>query len=110
MRRRGFHAEVSDAAAFHILIADDSASIRTMIARTLEQVGYKVTRTGSGREAWDVLNVWKREAVNENKSILEKVHLLISDIEMPEMDGHALTRMVKGDADSNVCRWCFFPR
>ena len=93
------HAEVSDAAAFHILIADDSASIRTMIARTLEQVGYKVTRTGSGREAWDVLNVWKREAVNENKSILEKVHLLISDIEMPEMDGHALTRMVKGDAD-----------
>ena len=89
--------EVSDASAFHVLIADDSASIRTMIGRTLERVGYRVTRTASGREAWDVLNIWKQEAAAENVPIHNKVHLLISDIEMPEMDGHALTRLVKND-------------
>ena len=86
-----------DAHAFHVLIADDSSSIRTMISATLEKVGYRVTRTASGREAWDVLSVWKQEAESEKCPIQDKVQLIISDIEMPEMDGHALTRMIKSD-------------
>lgn len=89
---------VPDAHAFHVLIADDSSSIRNMIASSLERVGYRVTRTASGKEAWDVLRLWKSEAEQENKSITDKVHLIISDIEMPEMDGHALTRAIKSDS------------
>lgn len=89
---------VPDAHAFHVLIADDSSSIRNMIASSLERVGYRVTRTASGKEAWDVLRLWKSEAQQENRSITEKVHLIISDIEMPEMDGHALTRAIKSDS------------
>lgn len=90
-------AEVEDANHFHILISDDSSSIRSMIASTLERVGYRVTRTASGKEAWDVLTIWKQEAEQEHKDITSKVHLVISDIEMPEMDGHALTRHIKTD-------------
>ena len=88
---------VPDAHAFHVLIADDSSSIRNMIAATLERVGYRVTRTASGQEAWDVLNLWKKEADDENITIHDKVQLVISDIEMPEMDGHTLTRKIKND-------------
>lgn len=89
--------EVSDASAFHILIADDSSSVRKMIGATLEQVGYRVTRTASGREAWGVLSAWKDEAAAEGVQVQDKVQLVISDIEMPEMDGHALTRHIKSD-------------
>jgi len=88
---------VPDAKDFHVLIADDSSSIRNMIAATLERVGYRVTRTASGKEAWDVLCIWKREAEEEHVDIAEKVQLVISDIEMPEMDGHALTQHIKTD-------------
>lgn len=93
---------VPDAHAFHILIADDSSSIRNMISATLERVGYRVTRTASGREAWDVLNIWRREAENEKCTIYDKVQLVISDIEMPEMDGHTLTRQIKADPVLNA--------
>jgi len=88
---------VDDAGRFHILIADDSTSIRNMISSTLERVGYRVTPTASGKEAWDVLMKWKQEAEAEKCPITDKVHLVISDIEMPEMDGHALTRGIKQD-------------
>ncbi len=86
-----------DAGAFHILIADDSSSIRNMIGATLEKAGYRVTRTASGREAWEALEAWKAEAEAEKRSVQDKVQLIISDIEMPEMDGHALTRKIKSD-------------
>ena len=92
---------VGDAGKFHILIADDSMSIRNTITATLKRVGYQVTATGSGKEAWDVLTRWKQEAEAEKCPITDKVHLVISDIEMPEMDGHALTRNIKQDSTLN---------
>ena len=88
---------VSDAHQFHILIADDSMAVRNMIAATLERSGYRVTRTTSGKEAWNVLLQWKQDIEVEKCSITDKVHLVISDIEMPEMDGHTLTRSIKQD-------------
>lgn len=88
---------VPDASAFHILIADDSSSIRRTISATLEKVGYRVTKTASGREAWEKLCEMKREAEAERVAFHDKLHLIISDIEMPEMDGHTLTRQIKSD-------------
>ena len=90
-------AHVSDAEQFHILIADDSTSIRNMIGATLQRAGYTVTPTASGKEAWDALLKMKQEAEEERCPITDKVQLVISDIEMPEMDGHALTRNIKQD-------------
>jgi two-component system chemotaxis response regulator CheV len=56
-----------------------------------------VTRTINGRIAWDLLQEWKETAARENRPITDYVHILVSDIEMPAMDGHSLTRKVKED-------------
>lgn len=89
--------EVAEEVPYHVLIADDSSAIRNMIGATLEKAGFQVTRTASGREAWDVLVKWKGEAETAGKPLQSIVQLVISDIEMPEMDGHTLTRKIKED-------------
>lgn len=86
---------VHDAAQFHILIADDSMSLRNTIKATLEKAGYRVTPTSSGKEAWDYLVRAQQEAAAAGLALTDKVHMLISDIEMPEMDGHNLTRNIR---------------
>ena len=86
-------------AGYHVLVADDSPSIRNTIALCLEQSSFKVSKVTCGREAWDLLKQWKSEADSEGKRITDKVDLVISDIEMPELDGHTLTRMIKQDSD-----------
>lgn len=82
---------------FKALIADDSTTIRRMIGSSLEKAGFEVTRTINGRIAWDQLLEWKTAATAENRPITDFVHILVSDIEMPAMDGHSLTRKVKED-------------
>lgn len=82
---------------FHVLVADDSPSIRNTIAHCLERAKFTVTRTTCGREAWDQLKVWEKEAQAAGAPITDFVNLVISDIEMPEMDGHTLTRTIKND-------------
>jgi two-component system chemotaxis response regulator CheV len=82
---------------FKALIADDSTTIRRMIGSSLEKAGFEVTRTINGRIAWDTLLEWKEAAARENRPITDYVHILVSDIEMPAMDGHSLTRKVKSD-------------
>lgn len=86
---------VEDAAQFHILIADDSSSLRNTIKYTLEHAGYQVTATASGKEAWEYIEKTRMEAEAEGLHFTDKVQLLISDIEMPEMDGHNLTRKIR---------------
>lgn len=89
--------KVEDADQFHILVADDSLSIRTIITRTLERAGYRVTKASSGKEAWDILEDLRRQSNDAKKPLHNLLDVVISDIEMPEMDGHALTRKIKGD-------------
>lgn len=86
---------VADASKFHILIADDSSSLRNTIKYTLEQAGYQVTATVSGKEAWEFIEKTNNEAIENGEHFTDRVQLLISDIEMPEMDGHNLTRKIR---------------
>ena len=88
---------VEGAGQFHLLVADDSSSLRHILKSSLEKSGFQVTVVGSGREAWDYLSELRNEAQSKQVELTELVHLVISDIEMPEMDGHALTRKIKGD-------------
>ncbi len=69
-----------------ILVVEDSPVVLTMVARHLLQNGFQVLRAENGVEAWRIL----RE---------EQVDLILSDIEMPEMDGYTLCEAVKGDAE-----------
>ena len=79
------------------LIADDSASIRRMIATMLEKSGFQVTQTTNGREAWDLLASHKSHAAEEQRPLYDYVDVVVSDIEMPVMDGHNLTKRIKED-------------
>lgn len=77
-----------------ILIADDSTVARNQVKRALENLGVKMHLVNNGREA---LNYLQSTAKDCQKSVTEKVGLLISDIEMPDMDGYTLTSEIKQD-------------
>ncbi len=75
------------------LIADDSLVARNQVERTLEQIGVKCVVTTTGKEALDVLKAKADEGIDVTKEF----SLLISDIEMPEMDGYTLTSEIRSD-------------
>lgn len=79
-----------------ILIAEDSSLLRKLIVDSLKKAGYdNVIKAENGEEAWNYINHC-RSIGNLN----EQVKLLITDIEMPLMDGHRLTKLVKSDEDT----------
>jgi len=82
---------------YNVLLADDSASVRTIIASTLQKAQFSVTKATSGQEAWNQLKKWEKAAAEQNVPITNFVNLVVSDIEMPQMDGHSLTRQIKAD-------------
>jgi two-component system chemotaxis response regulator CheV len=70
-----------------------------MIVEALEKSGYSnVMCCSNGKEAWDLLCSFK----NDDKPISSYVTCVITDIEMPQMDGHRLTKLIKGDDDLKV--------
>lgn len=81
-----------------ILAADDSAVARMMIEQGLKSMGVPYIMTKSGQEAWDRLKSLSAEAEAAGRTIKDKVALVLTDLEMPEMDGFTLTRNIKQDA------------
>ncbi|MBU6467428.1 MAG: chemotaxis protein [Burkholderiales bacterium] len=81
-----------------VLAADDSFVARSLIEQelTVLQAPYEMTK--SGKEAWDRLNMLADAAEAEGKTVLDKVALVLTDLEMPEMDGFTLTRNIKQSA------------
>ncbi|NLL78951.1 MAG: chemotaxis protein CheV [Clostridiales bacterium] len=76
-----------------ILIAEDSPLLNKLIVDSLKRAGYlNLIHTENGREAWDVLCECKKDG-----TLPEHVNCIITDIEMPEMDGHRLTKLIKSD-------------
>lgn len=88
------HSISADLGERLILIADDSAVARNQVKRALEGLGVKMHLVMNGREALQYL---QEVAKSCNESVTEKIGLLISDIEMPEMDGYTLTAEIKAN-------------
>lgn len=80
-----------------ILAADDSHMARTLIERGLTAMGAPFVMTKTGKECWEKLRAFYNEANEQDKTIEEKVALVLTDLEMPEMDGFTLTRKIKHD-------------
>lgn len=80
-----------------IVLAEDSALLGKIIKEALTKAGYlNVKKFGNGQEAWDYLaNVAQHHT---GADVLQEVALVITDIEMPEMDGHRLTKLIKSDS------------
>lgn len=78
-----------------ILIAEDSPLLSKLIHDCLAKAGYtSVTVTKNGQEAYDLLCDYIKAG-----TIKDRVKCLITDIEMPQMDGHHLTKLVKDNID-----------
>lgn len=78
-----------------ILIAEDSMLLSKMIVECLHRAGYGSTvKVDNGQEAWDYLC----EAKECGDPINDHVDLVVTDIEMPQMDGHRLTKLIKEDS------------
>lgn len=76
-----------------ILIAEDSVLLNKLIVDSLKKAGYvNLIHTQNGQEAYDIIQECK-----EKGSLKEHVQCIITDIEMPLMDGHRLTKLVKSD-------------
>ncbi|MGQ7958675.1 chemotaxis protein CheV [Pseudomonas sp. SP16.1] len=84
----------SRAATKHVLIVDDSSVARKQVSRCLQTVGVEVTALNDGREALNYLKAMADEGRRPDEELL----MLISDIEMPEMDGYTLTTEIRSDA------------
>ncbi|MCK5819364.1 MAG: chemotaxis protein CheV [Psychromonas sp.] len=77
-----------------ILIADDSMVARRQIERALSALGIDCDMVKDGKEALVLL-----KSISKTQPVTDKYALMISDVEMPEMDGYTLTAEVKADQD-----------
>ncbi|MGO4377240.1 chemotaxis protein [Pseudoduganella sp. RAF53_2] len=81
-----------------ILAADDSVVARNLIERGLEAMGAPYVMLKTGKEAWEKLQAIAEGCKAEGIPVEDRVALVLTDLEMPEMDGFTLTRLVKQDA------------
>ncbi len=77
-----------------ILIADDSSTARKIIKKAVAPLAENIIETTDGQEAWDMLN---KLYENTNGNIKDAVDIIITDVEMPNMDGYRLTKLIKED-------------
>ncbi|OUR65105.1 fused signal transduction protein/response regulator [Methylophaga sp. 42_25_T18] len=80
-----------------ILFADDSKIARTQITKCLEHMGVKYLTTINGAEAWALLDKLATKCAEEERDITTEIQAVLTDVEMPEMDGYVLTQKIKAD-------------
>ncbi|MDD2881542.1 MAG: chemotaxis protein [Rhodoferax sp.] len=81
-----------------VLVADDSAVARSVIELGLKAMGVEFVMTKTGKEAWDYLQALADQVKLDGGRIKDKIAVVLTDLEMPEMDGFTLTRLIKQDA------------
>ncbi len=86
-----------DRSRHRILVADDSAFIRGSICSTLRGAGYVVEEAENGEEAWQIISAKLDRCRATGTGLKHEIDLLITDVEMPKMDGLHLTTLVKKD-------------
>lgn len=80
-----------------VLFADDSSVARGQIERTLTAMGVKFVGAVNGRAAWDELQKLAGYAASSGRQVKDFIQLILTDVEMPEMDGYILTKNIKSD-------------
>jgi two-component system chemotaxis response regulator CheV len=103
-----------------ILVADDSKFIRSTICESLRTAGYQLMEAENGEEAWDLIAAAKDKAQQTGEPISKYLNMVITDIEMPRMDGLHLTSKIRKEtvldnvpvvifsslaSDDNKARW-----
>ena len=86
-------ADFSDEKPKHVMVVDDSSVARNQVRRVLEKVGIECTLANDGQEGYEALE----KMVEDGSALTDKIALVISDIEMPRMDGYTLTTKIRKD-------------
>jgi two-component system chemotaxis response regulator CheV len=92
----GVHTDTS-LKAKRVLFADDSAVARKQITKTLERLGLSYIQATTGKEAWEQLEALAAQAKAEGRAVRDELQLILTDIEMPEMDGFTLAKQISSD-------------
>lgn len=78
-----------------VLVAEDSPLLGKLIKDFLEKAGYSnLIMAENGAEAWEIIENFRKDG-----NVFEKLKCVITDIEMPQMDGHHLTKLIKSDKE-----------
>ncbi len=80
-----------------VFFTDDSAVARRQIELTFSAMGLKYIQSINGKRAWEELLRIAQSADIQGKSVKSMIQLILTDVEMPEMDGYMLTKMIKND-------------
>ncbi|HEY3325811.1 MAG TPA: chemotaxis protein [Novimethylophilus sp.] len=80
-----------------IFFADDSSVARKAIVGVLDRMGVKHQQAGNGHEAWEKLKSLAARAQQDGRPLHDSLRLILTDAEMPEMDGYVLTKNIKAD-------------
>lgn len=81
-----------------VLFADDSAVARKQIEKTLDRLGVNHISANNGEEAWSKLLGLAERAEKSHIPLYELIQAVITDVEMPGMDGYVLTKKIKSDS------------
>lgn len=84
-----------------ILYADDSKVARDQVKGTLDHMGIDNIGFNNGAEAWNKLKEIAQQAEDSGKPVKDFISIVITDVEMPEMDGYVLTKNIKEDPRLN---------
>ncbi|MBX2880705.1 MAG: chemotaxis protein [Granulosicoccus sp.] len=82
----------------YVFVADDSAVARMQVARILEKMNLKHRSASNGRDAWVALEKAADDAESAGVPLCESLQAIVTDVEMPYMDGYVLTTKVKSDS------------
>lgn len=80
-----------------VLVADDSQVARAVIELGLKAMDVPYVMTHTGRQAWDYLDQLGAQAKADGFRVRDKIAVVLTDLEMPEMDGFTLTKLIKAD-------------
>jgi two-component system chemotaxis response regulator CheV len=83
----------SEFAGRNVLIVDDSSTARAQVRETLEQLGINIIECSDGLQALNLLKKW----CDEGKDVHRELLMMVTDAEMPEMDGYRLTHEIRND-------------
>lgn len=84
-------------ADMRLFFVDDSAFARTQLQQILDKINVKSEFAINGMEAWKRLDEMATRATTDGRRLADQLPVIITDIEMPEMDGFKLTRLIKQD-------------
>jgi len=82
-----------------VLLVDDSTSVRFLLKRNFENAGFTVEVKNNGEDAWNYLQGMRAQAAEQQLPVTALLDAVVSDVEMPRMDGYTLTKNIKVDKE-----------